>query len=124
MNFFNLFDKAQTPTPPVVAPHAHTDDAIESRIDRICRAVGVDPTQIEARAGDASPVPPQIWDELRAGRKIQAIKEYRDWTGCGLKEAKDAIDAMDAGQMPQGTPRQAILEAKLDAVLSKLELGR
>lgn len=28
-----------------------------------------------------------------AGKRIYAIKEYRTRTGCGLKDAKDAIDA-------------------------------
>jgi ribosomal protein L7/L12 len=32
-------------------------------------------------------------ENLRAGRKILAIKECRQDTGCGLKEAKDAADA-------------------------------
>ncbi|MBV9469115.1 MAG: ribosomal protein L7/L12 [Abitibacteriaceae bacterium] len=34
---------------------------------------------------------------VRSGQKIQAIKLYREQTGVGLKEAKDAIDAMAAG---------------------------
>lgn len=33
-------------------------------------------------------------DECRAGRKIYAIKMYREDTGVGLREAKDFIDAM------------------------------
>src|SRR5919197_80456 len=32
---------------------------------------------------------------LRRGRKIEAIKVYRELTGVGLKEAKDAVDQMD-----------------------------
>jgi len=32
--------------------------------------------------------------QLRAGHKIEAIKLYRQRTGCGLKEAKTAIEAM------------------------------
>ncbi|SRR6266498_3055346 len=32
---------------------------------------------------------------LREGRKIQAIKVYREVTGVGLKEAKDAVDNLD-----------------------------
>jgi DNA-directed RNA polymerase subunit RPC12/RpoP len=32
---------------------------------------------------------------LRAGQKIEAIKIYRQATNLGLKEAKDAIDAME-----------------------------
>jgi ribosomal protein L7/L12 len=32
-------------------------------------------------------------DYIKAGRVINAIKEYRNRNGVGLKEAKDAIDA-------------------------------
>ena len=35
---------------------------------------------------------PQIQDALRRGNKIEAIKFYRELTGVGLAEAKDAID--------------------------------
>jgi ribosomal protein L7/L12 len=31
------------------------------------------------------------------GRKIEAIKLYRDLTGAGLKEAKDAVEALERG---------------------------
>jgi ribosomal protein L7/L12 len=37
----------------------------------------------------------QIEAELRAGRKINAIKLYREAHNVGLKEAKDAIDEME-----------------------------
>lgn len=30
----------------------------------------------------------------RAGKKIEAIKAYREFTGCGLAEAKKAVEAM------------------------------
>jgi ribosomal protein L7/L12 len=37
--------------------------------------------------------------EVRAligqGKKIQAVKVYRDLTGVGLKEAKDAVDMLE-----------------------------
>ena len=36
---------------------------------------------------------PEIQDLLAKGNEIQAIKRYRELTGAGLKEAKDAIDA-------------------------------
>jgi ribosomal protein L7/L12 len=35
---------------------------------------------------------PQIQDALRRGNKIEAIKIYRELTGVGLAEAKEAID--------------------------------
>jgi ribosomal protein L7/L12 len=45
-----------------------------------------------------------IQNALRAGNKIEAIKLYREKTGLGLKEAKDAIDAMTAGNAPPPSP--------------------
>ena len=34
--------------------------------------------------------------EIFGGRKIEAIKLYREATGTGLKEAKDAVEGMEA----------------------------
>ena len=33
-------------------------------------------------------------DLIRRGRKIEAIKRLRDMTGLGLREAKDAVEAL------------------------------
>ena len=33
---------------------------------------------------------------LFAGRKIEAIKHYREFTGCDLREAKEGVDAYEA----------------------------
>ena len=38
----------------------------------------------------------QIRAALHQGRKIEAIKIYRGQSGAGLKEAKDAIDPLEA----------------------------
>ena len=35
---------------------------------------------------------PQIQEAMRRGNKIEAIRIYREMTGVGLAEAKDAID--------------------------------
>jgi ribosomal protein L7/L12 len=45
----------------------------------------------------------QLLALLRAGRKIDAIKVYRERTQAGLKEAKDAVEALAAehGVAPQ-----------------------
>lgn len=32
---------------------------------------------------------------IRSGNKIAAIRDYREMTGCGLKEAKDAVEAIE-----------------------------
>ena len=37
----------------------------------------------------------EIDEALDRGRKIEAIKLYREWTGLGLKEAKEAIEAYE-----------------------------
>jgi len=44
----------------------------------------------------AEPQPeyPSVLQELEQGRKIQAIKLYRQQTGVGLKEAKDAVEEL------------------------------
>jgi ribosomal protein L7/L12 len=42
----------------------------------------------------------QINAEMIAGRKINAIKLYREFTGEGLKEAKEAVEAIERGQRP------------------------
>lgn len=43
---------------------------------------------------------PTRWAEIKAllqrGNKIEAIKRFREMTGVGLKEAKDAVEQMDA----------------------------
>jgi DNA-directed RNA polymerase subunit RPC12/RpoP len=40
----------------------------------------------------------EIAQHLRAGKKIEAIKLYRETFGGGLKEAKDAVEQMETGQ--------------------------
>jgi hypothetical protein len=47
----------------------------------------------------------QIQAELFAGRKIQAIKLYREATGVGLKEAKEAMEAY-AQELHQQAPER------------------
>ena len=38
---------------------------------------------------------PAVEEFIRRGKKIDAIKEFRDQARCGLKEAKDAVEAME-----------------------------
>lgn len=40
-------------------------------------------------------VSPEILDLVRRGRKIEAIKVYREQTGASLKLAKDFIDSLE-----------------------------
>jgi ribosomal protein L7/L12 len=40
---------------------------------------------------------PAVAALVAAGRKIEAIKQYRTETGAGLKDSKDAVEAFEAG---------------------------
>ncbi len=58
------------------------------------------------RESATSPFENEILSLLKQGRKIEAIKLYREKTGVGLKEAKDFIDALAADQHI-GTPSKS-----------------
>ena len=49
-------------------------------------------------SGISSQQEQQIRELLAQGQKIAAVKLYRELTGVGLKEAKDAIDAIERGE--------------------------
>jgi hypothetical protein len=46
-------------------------------------------------AGRDPRLPHEFYDMLARGKKIQAIKIYREVCGVGLKEAKDFVDAYE-----------------------------
>jgi ribosomal protein L7/L12 len=56
---------------------------LEARLDAVLQHLGV---------SVADPLPARVRDLLRAGRKIDAIKVYRDQTATGLREAKQAVE--------------------------------
>ncbi len=58
--------------------------------------------------------PESLQDLLRAGKKLHAIKLYREQHGVGLKEAKEAVEAMMAGQ-PHVLPPKALLREVHDS---------
>lgn len=53
-----------------------------------------------------------IADALAAGRKLDAIKIYREATGKGLKDAKDFIDALVPRLKEQDPQKYANLSAQ------------
>ncbi|MCC6425804.1 MAG: ribosomal protein L7/L12 [Phycisphaerales bacterium] len=67
---------------------------VEAKIDAIMQSLGI---ELSASTSDGN-------DDIRqlvlANEKINAIKLYRQRTGLGLKEAKDAIDAFERGEGP------------------------
>jgi len=46
---------------------------------------------------------PQVRNALASGNKIEAVRLYRQGFGVGLKEAKDAVDAMQVDYEPRYT---------------------
>ncbi|MEU2429162.1 ribosomal protein L7/L12 [Streptomyces sp. NPDC007861] len=61
---------------------------LEGKIDRVLDHLGIQET--DARLERVAAL-------VREGRKIEAIKVYREITDAGLKEAKDAVDRIEAG---------------------------
>jgi ribosomal protein L7/L12 len=68
---------------------------LERKVDFLFQRFGVDPSA--AFAADADELPTSFYEALQRGRTIEAIKIYREATGVGLKQAKDAVEAMARG---------------------------
>ena len=66
--------------------------AVELRLQRIERKLDaiINHLGIVMNSG----VDPQIIELIQAGKKIEAIKLYRESTGVGLKEAKDFVESL------------------------------
>jgi len=60
---------------------------------------------------------------LASGRKIEAIKRYREETGVGLAEAKDAVESLEAGSsFPESTqPDDSDLTSQVISLLGRGE---
>ncbi|MEL7473754.1 MAG: ribosomal protein L7/L12 [Planctomycetota bacterium] len=56
---------------------------IERKLDLIIEFLGIENPSDEFD---------QVRDLVRHGNKIEAIRVYRELTGCGLKEAKEAVE--------------------------------
>jgi DNA-binding beta-propeller fold protein YncE len=55
-----------------------------------------------ADLGDDPQAMQAIHEMIRSGNKLEAIKRFRELTGLGLKESKDAIDAIEQAQGTRG----------------------
>ncbi|MFF4356641.1 ribosomal protein L7/L12 [Streptomyces sp. NPDC001604] len=73
--------------------------SIENRISRADRRAARIEHKLDLVLGHLGLTEPEPWSHevnalLRDGKKIQAIKVYREATGAGLKEAKDAVEKL------------------------------
>jgi ribosomal protein L7/L12 len=86
--------------------------AIEEKLDRLLAHLGIDD---DAGPGPAAPLTPAdqgsrlagiegdvIVTLIQSGKKIQAIKAYRQATGVGLKDAKDAVEKIERNMRANG----------------------
>ena len=68
-------------------------------VDSYTARDAVDEIERELRLEDDSGFSPadesELRDLLQQGKKIEAIQRYRELTGAGLKEAKDAVEALE-----------------------------
>ena len=56
------------------------------------------------------------------GRKLEAVKAYREHTGCDLKDAKDAVEALQRGaSLPESEQEDVALEAETVRLLGRGE---
>ncbi|GHF70905.1 hypothetical protein GCM10010218_60300 [Streptomyces mashuensis] len=72
---------------------------IESRIERVNRKVSrlerkIDLILDQLGLQEENPELARIADLARTGQKIKAIKAYREFTGEGLAEAKNAVERL------------------------------
>jgi ribosomal protein L7/L12 len=67
---------------------------LEVRMQQLFEHLDLEPREIDS--GDAA-ADPEIQDLLAKGNELQAIKRYRELTGAGLGEAKEAIERAKPG---------------------------
>ena len=74
--------------------------ALRAVAEELAARAGVSQSELERMLATATPgITDEVEDHLRAGRRISAIKAYRESTGAGLKEAKDAVEDYERQQL-------------------------
>ncbi len=86
------------------------------------------PNALNSNYSNAGLPPPsanqyELQNLINADRKIEAIKVYREIYGVGLKEAKDAVEAMQSGQLPLMPQPETYSQPSLDQVRDLLNSG-
>ncbi len=66
---------------------------LERKVDFLLRELGLVEKE-EANLLNPDPILDEVVALVRQGNKIGAIKLYREKTGVGLKEAKDAVEKL------------------------------
>lgn len=81
--------------------HGRRIAALERHVAELYKRVGQEqPVGFDTQYGFSEPASvaatddPRLLELLQAGKTIQAIKLYRELTGVGLAEAKDAVERL------------------------------
>jgi ribosomal protein L7/L12 len=80
--------------------HGRRIAALERKVDDLYKRLGQEQPEFGMRFDSEEPASvgaasdPRLTELLQAGKKIEAIKLYRELTGSGLVEAKDAVEHM------------------------------
>lgn len=88
--------------------HARRLSALERKVSELYRRLGqAEPSGsgvgfADAEAARSAEEDPRLLELLRAGKKIEAVKAYRDLTGLGVREAKEAVERLAALHRPGG----------------------
>lgn len=95
--------------------HGQRIAKLEAQVAELTRRLGASDADASSAAQEASGFTfasdasadsalddPRIGEMVAAGNKIGAIKLYRELTGEGLKEAKDAVDELSRTYRPGG----------------------
>lgn len=70
---------------------------LESLVAHLAERAGVGEAELFRLRGEIGlQIPERSRQLLAEGKKIEAIKVYREETGAGLKDAKDAVEAYEA----------------------------
>src|ERR1700759_4240214 len=97
-------------------PFCDCDNPPGTKVCRECRA------ELPAADGIAAPSDgDKLADLIKRGEKIGAVKLYRQQTGAGLKEAVDAIEAMQRGAQPPAPTGAESIPTEYPEVVSLIE---
>ena len=69
----------------------------------------------------------ELRDELNQGRKIAAIKLYREWNDCSLMDAKTAVEQFARGDVscePPASSGGPLSDSQMDEILDEVTRGQ
>ncbi|QDT48446.1 hypothetical protein Pan258_24880 [Symmachiella dynata] len=92
---------------------------------RECESCGMQLTLDSDAAAADGQIQDRVHQLVAEGNKIEAIKLYREQTGCGLVEAKNAVEALLRGETPPPVAPRPQISSSIDQdIVALLHEGR